>query len=118
MKVTARPPQPDPAILRVGLEVALEFGENWLQPIQPRLARRYPDLSAAERDECDRVCREAMNYGHAQVPGFWRAASGDERAAFARWSTDFLARYPWASAENLKHTFSQGRYYAWKDGDL
>jgi len=34
------------------------------------------------------------------------------------WKNVVLAKYPWISDDNMKRTFSQGMYYAWKDGDV
>ena len=42
----------------------------------------------------------------------------DERAATGTFRQSVLARYPWISAENLTQLWTQGRYYAWKDGEL
>jgi hypothetical protein len=45
-------------------------------------------------------------------------ASGDESGAFRHWSQLVARQYPWMSDSNLKRLFSQGCYYAWKDGEL
>lgn len=116
--MTQRDPELDPAILNDGLDLSMAFGADWLKPIQPRLAARHPELSPAELAAYQNACRAAMDYGHAQVPVHWRAAAGDEAAAFRLFEQAVLARHPWMSAKNLWHLFSQGRYYAWKDGAL
>jgi hypothetical protein len=108
----------DAAVLNAGLKLAMAFGEYWLQPIQSRLAGTFPELSRAELDEYDSLCREAMNFGHAQVPSSWRSAGGSQREAFRLFREIVLRRYGWVSDDNLSHLFAQGCYYAWKDGDL
>ena len=50
----------DAPSLNAGLELAMEFGQDWLKPIQSRLALEHPQLSAAEPDEADALCRRAM----------------------------------------------------------
>lgn len=108
----------DTALLNEGLAMAMEFGTNWLQPIQKRLAKKYPQLSQAELDEYDRVCREAMNFGHTQLGACWREADSEQRQAVQFFRRDVLARYPWISDANLSHLFSQACYYAHKDGEI
>ena len=108
----------DIGVLNKGLDFAMEFGMNWLRPIQERLAAQFPYLSQAELDEYDRVCREAMNFGHTQVAACWREAHSENRQAFQFFRRDVVARYPWVSDANLAHLFSQGCYYAFKDGEI
>lgn len=111
-------PADDPGILNVGLDLAMEFGASWMQPIQSRLAGRHPALAASELDEYDAACRAAMTWAQRQVPEHWHAAGGREREARRRFQQAVLSRYPWISAKNLKQLWTQGRYYAWKDGEL
>jgi hypothetical protein len=108
----------NPEILNVGLGLAMEFGPSWMQPTQSRLAKRYPRLSPEELDAYEAACRPAMQFGHTEVPRHWHAAAGRERVALGTFRKSVLARYPWVSAKNLKHLWTQGRYYAWKDGEL
>lgn len=96
----------------------MEWGPNWLKPIQERLAVKYPHLNVEELDAYQAVCRSAMNFGHEQVPEHWHAAGGDQAEAERRSQQAVLARYPWVSPANLSHLFSQGCYYAWKDGAI
>jgi len=108
----------DERILNVGLHLAMEFGKNWLQPIQRRLAEKFRALSTSELDEYERVCREAMDLGHAQVPIQWRRAGGHEKNARRFFDDVVLAAHPWITRKNLSRLFSQGCYYAAKDGAL
>ena len=106
------------AILNEGLALALEWGEQWLTPIQERLGAMHPLLSPSDLDAYDEACRAAMRFGHRQVPICWREAGPDRDATFTRWRDDVLAKHPWMSEENLGRLFSQGMYYAWKNGDV
>jgi len=109
------PPRPDAdAVLNDGLELAMDWGESWLAPIQDRLRERHPRLSQAELDGFDAACREAMRFGHETVHALVRRSGKDvDPAEFA---TVFNARHPWASPENTARLFNQGLYYAWKTG--
>ena len=40
----------DPAVLNAGLELAMAWGEDWLEPIVRRLAERYPELLRQQLD--------------------------------------------------------------------
>ena len=108
----------DRAILNVGLDLAMEWGPDWLQPIQPRLAARYPGLGAEQLDAYDAWCRGVMHWAHAQVPEHWRAAAGNEAEARRRFDEAVLSRHSVVSPDNLSRLWSQGCYYAWKDGAL
>lgn len=112
------PAQLDPAILNVGVDLAMAFGANWMQPVQARLAAKYPHLSAEALDAYDAACREAMFSVQQRVPEHWNAAGADEAEAFRRFKAQVLTSYPWISGMNLEHLWTQGRYYAWKDGLL
>lgn len=108
----------DDAILNEGLALALEWGKDWLMPIQDRLGALHPELARGDLDRYERACRAAMTFGHKQVPSCWREAGREQSAAFALWRAAMLASYPWVSDQNLGGTFSQGMYYAWKNGDV
>lgn len=105
----------DADVLNEGLELAMEFGPRWLQPIQPRLAVRHPHLSAEELDAYDAACRAALDFGHRQAYELL-TVGGDDRIVQLRFKEAMRRHHPWISPGNLAHLFSQGRYYAWKDG--
>lgn len=95
-----------------GLALAMEWGKDWLMPIQARLAARHPGLSAAALDELDAVCRSTMRFGHRLVAEFVSAYGPDApRAGFA---AALRAQHPWVDGENVARLHSQGVYYAMK----
>ena len=108
----------DAAILNAGLELAMAWGPEWLQPIPDRLSRSFPDLGRADLDAYDQVCREAMRAGHDAVLAHWNAAKGDQGQAFATFAAALRDRYPWVSDAGLSRLFSQGCYYAWRNAGL
>jgi len=105
-------------VLSEGIEMAMEFGKNWLQPIQGRLQVRYPGLSAEELELYNSTSQQAMRRGHQVVPSCFRDARGQQGPAYRAFSQVMRADYPWLTEGNLSHLFSQGCYYAWKDGAL
>jgi hypothetical protein len=97
-------------ILNTSLSLALEWGEDWLKPIQKRLAQIYPELSATELDTYNVTCRKIMDDSFEAV---YELPSLD-RILYKQWEKKILALYPWISEKNLSHLFSQGCYYAVK----
>ncbi|MGC4065078.1 MAG: hypothetical protein QM784_10625 [Polyangiaceae bacterium] len=102
----------DQNVLNVALDFALEFGPNWLAPVQNRLATQFPSLAPAELDKYDLKCREVMRYGHQLVPSVVKTLDCSTEETFARYSELMRQRYDWISESNLQRLFSQGCYYA------
>jgi hypothetical protein len=107
------PPTGREPIWNDGLEMAMEWGENLLKPIQPRLASRYPALTPAELDEINTLCQAAMKFGHETVYGL--ASRSGSRTKLESFATVMKRRYPWVDAKNVSRLFNQGMYFAWKD---
>jgi hypothetical protein len=108
-------------ILNRGLEFALEFGPNWLHPIQSHLSKKFPDLQTDELDKYDSICRTAMKDGHEFIYKTLEIAAKEKIKIKEKDLEDelnsFLNKtYPWIDSGNLKRILSQGFYYAWKDG--
>ena len=106
-------PYNESQILNDGLDYAMEFGSNWLQPIQSRLVKLYPKLSDIELDDYNSRCQTAMKAGHDQV--YALAEQSGKDASFDAFVASYTKSFPWVNDKNLKHIFSQGMYYAWKD---
>lgn len=108
-------------ILNRGLEFALEFGPNWLQPIQSRLSEKFSNLQPDELNIYDSICRTAMKDGHDFIYTKLKTAADEKRILKEKDVSDELKlflhnKYPWINSRNLKEIISQGFYYAWKDG--
>ena len=103
----------DNKILNIGLGMALEFGENWLQPIQDRLRIKLPKLTKSELDKYDNICRDTMEAGQDSI---YKICEKGDKPTFKEWKEQFLISFPWVDERNLKSIFNQGLYYAWKDG--
>jgi len=108
-------------IYNAGLDFAMEWGENFLQPIQGRLSKKFPELSKEELDECNKICQAVMSAGHNFVykqleTAYDSGTKVNQTDLYENMKKDLLAHYKWINEENLNRLFSQGMYYSWKDG--
>ena len=94
-------------LLNEGLHLAMEWGKDWLKPIQERLAVRHPELLPEELDEVNTLCQAAMQFGHGYV--YDLALKSGRDADQRDMEAAMRVRYPWVNARNLQHLFSQGR---------
>lgn len=101
-------------VLNYALELAQEWGEFWLKPIQGRLAKVYPQLTTAELDHYNLIAQEAMKYGHDLTYSLAKSLTTD--AGKAAWKETYLAKFSWVDARNIRHLMGTGMYYAMKDG--
>ena len=98
----------DDETLNLGFSIAIEWGADWLKPIQSRLKTARPDLSQSQRKECNKIVQSAMTLGHQLVPEFLAA---NLESDFDGWVAAIRQHYPWISDDNLNRCFSQGVYY-------
>ena len=108
-------------ILNTGLKLALEFGSDWLKPIQSRLSEKFPKLTEDELNRYDTICRSAMKQGHQFIQKKLEAAAKKKKKPTANDLIDDLRTFlhkenPWIDESNISSILSQGFYYAWKDG--
>ena len=80
-----------------------------MTPTKDRLKKKCPGLKGKARAECDAAAQAATSFGHRYVYDH-PSCTEDECAQAVRGS------YPWVSDENLSTVYSQGIYYARKDG--
>lgn len=97
--------------LNLGFDLAMEWGHDWLRPIQSRLKKLRPDLSSKQLRECNEICQATMKDGHLLVCNFIRTGADIDQDG---WTAEMRTKYPWMSEENLDRCFSQGCYYAMK----
>jgi hypothetical protein len=96
-------------LLNEGLHLAMEWGEDWLKPIQERLTARHPALSNRELDEINAICQDAMRFGHGVV--YDLTSKSGMKTKPEDFESEMIARYPWVNSKNLSRLFSQGMYY-------
>ena len=101
-------------ILNTGLEMALEWGENFGKPIGPRLAERYPSLSEQQLNDYGEICKKVKSLGFDLIYELYPKSS-PKGSIGGDWRQEVLKQYPWVSEDNLSHIYTQGCYYAWRD---
>ncbi len=117
-KIFTQPTRND--ILNSGLSLAMSFGTNFNKPIQSRLGRKFI-LTDRELDEYNQICRAAMTDSHNFIYETLMSTSKNfdvihKKVLRARWKIYLLSKYPWIKPSNLRALFSQGIYFAMKDG--
>lgn len=108
-------------ILNKGLEFALEFGPNWLQPLQSRLSDKFPALTPDQLDKFDSICRKTRDDGNRYLFQILETTAQEKKKIrmqdlTAKLNSLLLDSCPWIDEENLKRILNQGMYYAWKEG--
>ena len=99
-----------PELLNLALDMSLEWGENWFQPINERIRAAHPELSADDAQTLDDWCVEAREFAYAEVEK-WVTLEVENKAAQAMETT--RQKYPQINEPNLSHLYGQGMYYAW-----
>lgn len=108
-------------ILNTGLTMAMEFGGNWRQPITDRLQRKYIYLTEHALEEYNTICRTAMDEGNQYIYNtldrlFEVGSTITDTELKEQFGSSMRSQYDWISDSNLRKLYSQGCYYAWKDG--
>ena len=102
--------QVDRNLLNLALDLSLEFGPAWLQPIQHRLRERRPDVTAAQADELDAFARSTRDWAHELIARSLNDGAPSEDEA-RKTISDTL---PWIESETFARLWNQGCYYARK----
>lgn len=97
-----------PDILNAALGMSLEWGENWLKPINQRIQEAYPELTAEAANNLNNWCLEVQKYAFALVEKDY-PLERMERTAMAQ----VRHQYPMLNHDNLSRLYNQGMYYAW-----
>lgn len=108
-------------ILNDGLEFAMEFGKNWLQPIQERLLKKYPNLESKNLDLCNEHSKSVLKLGNDFVYKFLDNLDRENQSITQnelkeKLNNTILEKYPWVNNKNINQLFFQSCYYAFKDG--
>jgi len=102
-------------ILNNGLNLSMEFGENWLKDINERLKIKYPELTISELKKYDKLHRKVNKYAH----DFIRKnpiKNGNEInfIEFDKFEDFIKNKYDWIDEKNINQLYSQSCYYALK----
>ncbi len=108
-------------VLNAGLDMAMEFGENFRQPIQQRLAKKFKSLRPEQLDHYQSECSTAMHAGNNFVnevlEKLCAAHQKIREAELKKQLSAFMtSRYPWINKNNLDRLYSQSCYYAFRNG--
>ncbi len=108
---TRRPSVPptdlEPLILNEALDLALEWGEHFMKPTQPRMAKLHTGLSAAQLNAYDAAARVVMHLAFAML---YDSPEADRKALERLVHAD----HPWVNDNNMARLHSQGVYFAHK----
>ena len=100
-----------PDTLNLALELSLEWGENWLQPINERILLARPQLAPDDAETLNAWCVEVRTFAFAEVHP-WYGREVEDKAERALEGA--RRRYPKIDEENLSRLYNQGMYYAWR----
>ncbi len=108
-------------ILNLSVAIALEWGQNWNQPIQERLTKKLPFLTTNELDELNIKSKEVLTAGFNIIRATLEKLTDKgeiikEKDLKAEFENELTALYPWISHVNIKSICNQGLYYSWKNG--
>lgn len=94
-------------VYNTAVMLSLEWGENWLKPIQERLRHYFPDVSEEEATQLDHHCREMMKVAMevAEQYFFEKIYSLEEAKRMLK------ERFPKLAEDNLSRLFSQAIWY-------
>ena len=101
-------------LLREGLALAMDWGDDWLSPINTRLHERHRYLGADELAIINDECQAAMRWGHEIMHDQLRdGARSVDAEGFAHLIHE---RHPWVDEETMARLLKQSIYYAAKTG--
>lgn len=97
-------------ILNVAMNLSLEWGENWLRPVDERLKAIFKSINDDEAKRIDIFIREAREDIFKMVEQHYLKELSEEQLKL-----NLKEKYSFLNDDNYKRLLSQGMYYAWKD---
>jgi len=104
-------------LLNYALDLAQEWGDNWMQPIQPRLKAAFPGLNEQKLNRLNYVAQSAVKFGQ-ELTLSMAEKEGVKNLNATNWRATFLKKFQWADEKNLKRLYTTGTYQAMKRGFL
>lgn len=96
-------------VLNDAMEMSVEWGENYRQPIYERLHKKYPEISAEQAEKIQKHCREAESYIYAL---------GEKELNGEITDADIVPlaqrKYPWVKAKHWHRLKNIAMFYARK----
>ncbi len=102
------------ALLNEGLALAMDWGDDWLSPINARLHERHRYLGADELAALNSECQGAMRCGHEIAHA--RLQTDNRPVDIETFARLVRERHSWVSQENATRLLNQSVYYAAKTG--
>jgi hypothetical protein len=106
-------PDVDPIRLNKGLSLAMDWGKDWLMPIQERLRAWDSSITPEQADAINEICQRAMRFGWELVRD-QRELSLSDFESKDEFDRRMLEEYPWVDKQNLGRLYSQALYIAMK----
>lgn len=97
-------------ILNIAMNLSLEWGENWLIPVDERLRAIVPNISVEEAKRVDIFIRDAREDIFKVVEQHYLKEITEMQL-----KSIVKEKYPFLNDDNYKRLLGQGMYYAWKD---
>lgn len=92
------------------MNLSLEWGENWLRPVDERLKAIFKSINDDEAKRIDIFIREAREDIFKMVEQHYLKELSEEQLKL-----NLKEKYSFLNDDNYKRLLSQGMYYAWKD---
>ena len=100
----------DPVLLNEAMNLCLEFGEHWRQPIVGRLLKTHPELDQPAAEALDRSVRGIRDWAHKLIASCMLEGTPTEVDT----RQQILDTCPWLDAKTMERLWSQGCYYVMK----
>lgn len=100
-------------ILNDALSFSMEFGKNWLKPINDRLSKVHENLNYDDLSSINVLCKQINEFAHLNI----YQNTNNKNLVFKNYN-DFLElmnkENVWINNENMKRLYNQSCYYASK----
>ncbi len=99
-------------ILNYALDLAQEWGPNWMTPVNDRMKKIYPEMEQERIDSYSAIAGKVMNHGYDMVSKLLKDRGG--KLAKEDFGRSIRLVYPWVDNGNISSLLSSGTYYHFK----
>ncbi|MFN7783621.1 MAG: hypothetical protein ACK5PG_12905 [Lysobacterales bacterium] len=101
------------SIKNQALGFAMEWGEQWLQPIHARLRVAMPDLDADQLDALNELAQRTLRQAWKAMERLLRSQKAERQTpSDASFREQLGPEFAWIDPANLSRLHSQAMYYA------
>lgn len=98
-------------ILNKVFNKSLEFGENWLLPIDEIVEKMYPELPAEEKAKIALTVDKSRKKIFDFIYNNYKYNNEENDKAIKKGARDLIKHfYPWINEKNIKKSINQGFY--------